>query len=53
MSEEKHCYFCRILVDADDHCFGCGEYVCSKCDKTEPMGKHSVEAHRGEHKEKP
>ena len=40
------CYFCGKEVDGMFFCFGCKEFVCSECDKTEIAGHHSVEQHK-------
>ena len=44
MSEIK-CAICKKPTTEDDHCFGCGEYVCGECDETEPTGRHSLSDH--------
>ena len=41
------CYFCGKEVSESDFCHGCGKYVCSVCDQTQPMGDHEA----GEHQE--
>jgi len=46
LNTTKVCHFCGKKVTEDEYCFGCGNYVCSCCDKNEPFGDHKVEEHR-------
>lgn len=36
---------CRIAVTDDDHCAGCGFYICEKHSPESPWGKHDVVEH--------
>ena len=48
--KKARCYFCKLPCVDDDYCYGCQEFICSRCDERgieTPFGSHSV----GEHKE--
>ena len=44
----SHCYFCGKVVSEFCFCYGCREYICSRCDETELTGryKHKPEDHK-------
>ena len=44
--QSHKCVFCEEPVNDDDYCYGCHEYICSKCDETEVIGDHKVGDHR-------
>lgn len=46
--EVHDCCFCHIVVGEDQHCEGCGEYVCENCDTENMMAtyRHDVNEHR-------
>ena len=41
------CYFCQQPnVTDEDHCFGCGAYICADCDnEAQALGAHTPEEH--------
>jgi len=39
------CFNCKKPVTEDDHCYGCGAFVCNVCDATNVMGRHNREDH--------
>ena len=40
------CYFCGKEVDWLAYCYGCGEFLCAKCDETKPVGRHWIWEHK-------
>lgn len=43
MAEYNGCKICGKVVDEDDYCYGCKEFICE--DHGDAMGCHSWEAH--------
>ncbi len=47
-NKKAKCYFCGLPCTDEDYCYGCQEFVCSKCDERGmelAFAPHSIEEH--------
>ncbi len=52
-NKKAKCYFCSLPCNDEDYCYGCKEFVCSKCDERGMelyFAPHSIEEHKEERK---
>ena len=55
-NKKAKCYFCGLPCTDEDYCYGCQEFVCSKCDERGmelEFATHSIEEHKEERKMNP
>ena len=48
-NKKSKCYFCGLPCTYEDYCYGCKEFVCSKCDERGmelEFAPHSIEEHK-------
>jgi len=48
-NKKAKCYFCGLPCTDEDYCYGCQEFVCSKCDERGmelDFGGHLIEEHK-------
>jgi len=48
-NKKAKCYFCGLPCNDEDYCYGCQEFVCSKCDERGmelDFGGHLIEEHK-------
>ena len=45
MSSDRKCAVCAGEANSEDHCDGCGKFVCEECDRQTPKGRHEAWDH--------
>lgn len=40
------CFLCGDACGSEHFCFGCGKYICDRCDEMEPVGSHEPKEHQ-------
>ena len=48
-NKKAKCYFCGLPCTDEDYCYGCQEFICSKCDERGMelvFAPHLIEEHK-------